>query len=132
MGALRSIVLNVVSVLFLGVTALCLTASWLLINVETTIMLLIFIFLFVSLTFQLNGTFALKTALLALGNLLGLLCNFVFVSLGIVGNAFFGQFFDVLYAIGFPIGNTLWIIVFWSISLTALPKPADSKPEMGY
>jgi hypothetical protein len=117
-------------IFFLEIVTLCLIASWLLINFETTILLLIFNFMFVSLTFQLNGTLTQKLGLLAIGNALGLFCNFTFVSLGIVGNEFIGQGFNVLYAIFYPIGNTLWIVAFWSLSLTALPKPANFKPEI--
>jgi hypothetical protein len=105
---------------------LCLFASWLLINLETVILLLIFNFLFVSLTFQLDGTLTRKLGLLAVGNALGLFCNFTFVSLGVVGGGYFGQVFNALYAIFYPIGNTLWIVAFWSLSLTALPKLANS------
>jgi hypothetical protein len=106
-----------------------LTAALSLINLETAILLLIFNFLFISLTFQLNGTLARKLGLLAVGNALGLLCNFTFVSLGVVGSAYFGQVFSAFYAICYPIGNTLWVVAFWSLSLTALPKHANSKTE---
>ncbi len=129
MTRFNRISLVITSILFLGIVTLCLIASWLLLNLETTILLLIFNFLFVSLTFQLNGTLPRKIGLLALGNVLGLFCNFIFVSLGVVSGEYFGQLFNALYAIAYPIGNTLWIIAFWSLSLTAFAKPANSEPE---
>lgn len=130
MTRLTKISRTLASVLFVITVTLSLFASWLLITLETTILLLIFNFLFISLTFQLNGTLSRKLGLLAVGNVLGLFCNFTFVSIGIVGTDFLGQGFNALYAIFYPIGNTLWIIAFWSLSLTALPKPANFKPEI--
>jgi hypothetical protein len=117
------------NILFVELIILCLALSFLLINVETTIMLLIFNFLFVSFTYQLNGTYTRKTGLLAVGNVLGLFCNFIFVSLSTLGSANLGQAFSVFYAISYPIVNTLWIVTFWSLSLTALPKPLNLNPE---
>jgi hypothetical protein len=120
---------RVISILFLELIFFSLTASLLLINVETTILLLIFNSLFVSLVFQLNGTFTRKLGLLAAGNALGLFCNFIFISFSIVGVEYFGQVFNVFYALSYPILNTLWMVTFWSLSLTALPKPANVKTE---
>lgn len=104
---------------------LCLAASHFLINLETMILLSIFDLLFVSLAFQLNGTLIQKLLLLALGNGLGLFCNFVFISFNIVGEEYFGQISNVFYAFFYPILNVLWIVTFWSLSLTALPKPTN-------
>ncbi len=120
---------TIASIFFVEIVTLCLFTSWLLINLETTILLLIFNFLFVSLTFQLDGTLTRKLGLLAVGKALGLFCNFTFVTLGTIGGDYFGPGFNALYAIFYPIGNTLWIVAFWSLSLTALPNPAIFKPE---
>ena len=51
--------------------ALCLIASFRFINIESTATLLIFNLLFLSLTFQLNGTLTRKLGMLALGNVIG-------------------------------------------------------------
>ena len=130
MTRLTKISRTIAGIFFVEIVILCLFASWLLINLETTILLLIFNFLFISLTFQLHGALTQKLGLLAVGNALGLFCNFTFVSLSVVGGDYFGQIFNAIYAIFYPIGNTLWIVAFWSLSLTALPKPADFKPEI--
>jgi hypothetical protein len=98
-------------------------------SVETTVLILIFDFLFVSLAFQLNGTIARKLGLLAAGNALGLFCNLIFVSFSIVGVEYFGQMFNVFYALSYPILNALWMVTFWSLSLTVLPKPTYLKTE---
>ena len=71
----------------------------------------------------------MKLGLLAAGNALGLFCNFIFISFSIVGVEYFGQVFNVFYALSYPILNTLWMVTFWSLSLTALPKPANVKTE---
>jgi hypothetical protein len=120
---------TIYNLFFVETVVLCLALSFLTINFETMIMLLIFNFLFISFTFQLNGTYTRKMGLLAVGNALGVFCNFIFVSLSTLGDAYFGQTFNVFYAISYPIVNTLWIVTFWSLSLTALPKPVSLNPE---
>ena len=120
---------RVLSVFFLGIIALCSAASYRLINYESAIVLLIFDFLFISLTFQLTRKLSVMLGLLALGNVLGLFCNFIFASVSILGVAYFGQVFNIFYALSYPILNTLWMVTFWSLSLTGLPKPANLKTE---
>jgi hypothetical protein len=51
--------------------ALCLIVSFRFINIEATATLLIFNLLFLSLTFQLDGTLNRKLGMLALGNVIG-------------------------------------------------------------
>jgi hypothetical protein len=88
--------------------------------------LLVFDFLFLTLTFYLRGTLQQKLGLLAFGNLIGLLCNFLFYAIQIVGVAYFGGGFNVLYLLSYPVLNLLWIVSFWSFSLAALPKPQQA------
>jgi hypothetical protein len=89
-------------------------------------MLLIFNFLFVSLIFPLDGTLTRKLSMLFAGNAIGLLWNYVF-SLFVASVAtYFGEFFNTLYIILNPFVNLIWIVSFWSISLTAL---VNSKKE---
>ena len=108
---------------------LFLIVSLIAISLESTIILLIFDFLFISFIFQLNGTAIRKLVHLAAGNALGLLCNYLLVQLGMVGGKYFGKAFDVFYGISYPVVNTLWMVTFWSLSLSNLPKPTDSKFE---
>ena len=65
-------------------------------------MLLIFNALFISLAFQLNGTFNRKLFLLASGNIIGLCWNFIFYSFALAGTVFFGKIFNTLYTVFFP------------------------------
>jgi len=119
---------RVLSILFIEIIALCTAASYRLINVESAIVLLILDFLFVTLAFQLSRTLPVKMGLLALGNLVGLFCNFIFYSLNIVGVAYFGEVFRVFYVLSYPLLNMMWMVTFWSLSLAVLPKP--QKMEM--
>ncbi len=117
----------------LQLIALSLTASLSFINLESTITLVFFNVLFATLIFQLNGTATRKTAMLALGNIAGFFWNLVFYYFSSAGTATFGKTFDALYIILFPILNLMWIVPFWSLSLSFLAKPqslsAEAKPQ---
>ncbi len=106
--------------LFLTGIALSLLSSFRFVNLESTVVLLIFNVLFVSLAFQLNGKFSLKLGLLALGNLMGFLWNFTFNSFALAGVASVGETFNNFYIIIYPFMNSFWIVSFWSLSLTFL------------
>jgi hypothetical protein len=98
----KSLVNLLASGFLIVIVALCLISSSLFINTESLITLLVFDFLFLTLTFRLWGTLIGKLGLLALGNAVGLFCNLVFYSIHIVGVAFFGDGFNVFYAISYP------------------------------
>ena len=115
---------------FLEVIALCLIASFTLISLESTTMLLIFNFLFISLTFGLTGKLTRKLCLLSFGNVIGLFWDFTLYSLATSGNAYFGGTFTALFRIFHPFLDFGWIVSFWSISLSALPKPKTNSVEV--
>ena len=117
------------SVFFVQLIFLSIFASTQFIDLKSTAILLIFNFLFVTLTFQLNGSFSRKLGLLALGNMLGFLWNHTFASFAIVGAAFFGETFSTIYTISYPFLNSLWIVTFWSLSLTVLHRPQVLQAE---
>jgi hypothetical protein len=82
--------------------------------------LIAFNFFFVSLTFPMNGLLVAKVLLLALGNLIGLLWNYLF-SLFAYGVAYYVQgFFNVVWSLLGPLVNMMWIVTFYSVSLTFL------------
>jgi len=117
--------------LFLAAAALCIAASYHFIDFNSVATLLVFDFLFLTLTFYLRGTSVQKLGLLALGNLVGFACNVVFYAFQVVGIAYFGGEFNVVYLIAYPMLNLLWVVLVWSISLAALPKPKDTRePEV--
>jgi hypothetical protein len=121
---------RLVTVIFLEVIALCLIISFRSVNIAATAALVIFSTLFLSLTIHLNGTFNRKIAILTLGNIIGLLWNFVLHYFVIVGGAFFGEPFNVFCAVSYPFLNFMWIVSFWSLSLAFLPKSNSTQAEM--
>jgi hypothetical protein len=82
---------------------------------------------FASLFFQLNGSRIIKTVILATGNLLGLFWSWLFQNLASVGYGFFGDSSNVVFSIVYPILTLLWMVPFWSISLSFLPRLITSK-----
>lgn len=99
---------------------LCLLFSFALINIESTSMLIVFNLLFASLMFPLKGSLTRKTCLLLVGNVVGLFWNYLLYLFAFLGVGCFGEFFNVLYLILSPFANLIWIVSFWSLSLTAL------------
>ena len=97
---------------------------------ESAFMILIFNFLFVSLTFPLNGALTRKLFLLLVGNVIGLLWNLLFSLFAYVGVHYLGEFFNTLYMILSPFVNLVWIVSFWSLSLTALAGSKTHKQKI--
>jgi len=64
--------------------------------------------------------------MLLAGNIIGLLWNYLFSMFVVTVVNYFGRFFDIVYIILNPFVNLVWIVSFWSISLTVL---ANSKKE---
>ena len=94
---------------------------------ESVYMLVIFNFLFVSLTFPLDGALTRKISMLLIGNVVGLFWNYLFFSFAYTVAYYLGGFFNTLYIILSPFVNLVWIVSFWSISLTALTNSKDEK-----
>ena len=127
---MKSVIRRLVTGLFLEAIVLCLLLSFSLINLATTITLLLFNLFFLSITIHLNGTPNKKLGVLALGNITGLLWNLVLQYFNITGATFFGETFSLFFTIVYPFLNFMWIVSFWSLSLTVLPKPANIQPEV--
>jgi hypothetical protein len=101
----------------------CLIASYRLTNIASTITLIIFNALFISLIFQLKGVLIKKFFILAVGNLLGFFCNLVFFNFSYAGLNYFDGFqheFNAFYTLIFPFLTLLWMVPFWSFSLSFL------------
>jgi hypothetical protein len=94
---------------------------------ESVYMLIIFNFLFVSLTFPLDGTLTRKISMLLIGNIIGLFWNYLFSLFAYTVAYYLGESFNTLYIILSPFVNLIWIVSFWSISLTALANSKDKK-----
>ena len=100
------------------------------INIEATATLLVFNMFFLSLIIHLNGTRNKKLAILTLGNIIGFFWCFVLNQFAIACNIFFGESFSIFYAVTYPFLNFMWIVSFWSLSLTILPQPRSNHTEV--
>jgi len=116
--------------LLLQLTALSLLASLRFINLETTITLAFFNLLFASLIFQLHGSQSRKMGMLTIGNIVGFFWNLVFFYFSSAGTAFFGSAFSAFYTIAYPLLNLMWIVPFWSLTLSFLAKPPNLSAEV--
>lgn len=93
----------------------------------SALMLMIFNLLFVSLIFPLNGTLTIKVSMLLIGNVTGLVWNNLFSLFAYTAAYYLGEIFNTLYIILSPIVNLVWIVSFWSISLTALANSKNTR-----
>lgn len=98
----------------------CLLFFFSYINTESAAALAIFNFLFGSLIFPLSGALKRKFCILAIGNAICFVWNYIFFLFVTVSAFYFGDFLKVLYIILNPFLNALWIVSFWSMSLTFL------------
>jgi hypothetical protein len=107
-----------VKILLIELIILCLLSSVRFVNQQSTLVLLIFSVLFISIGFQLNGTLNRKLLLLVMGNCVGFLWNLFFNAFATAAFISFGEVFNNIYIIAYPFLNSLWVISFWSLSLT--------------
>jgi hypothetical protein len=129
---MKSALKTLLGILLLQADALCIIISFLKLNIQSGITLLIFTFLFGSLLFWFNGSSLRKLGILAAGNCVGFFWNAVFFSFTDAGTKVFGSAFDPFYTLAYPVLNLLWIVPFWSLSLGMLhrvqPLPTEAKP----
>lgn len=87
---------------------------------ESAFILIIFNFFFVSLTFPLEGALALKLLLLSAGNAVGFVWNSLLSMLFDALSQYFGGSSSTSLTVIGPVLNLIWIVSFWSVSLTTL------------
>jgi hypothetical protein len=116
----REQLIHLISGFSVGTIISCAFLSSQYLSTETTILLIVFNFFFVSLTFSLAGTLTRKLLLLLTGNAVGFFWNYLFYMLAYGAVYFFGESVNVLTLILAPILNLVWIVSFWSVSLTIL------------
>jgi hypothetical protein len=85
---------------------------------QSVFMLAIFNLLFAFTVFPLRGSLTRKILLLSLGNVTGALWSYLFSSFAILITYYIGDVFNVIYMILYPFVNLMWIVSFWSVSLT--------------
>jgi hypothetical protein len=121
-GSMRKITNYLVLGLFGTIISLCLLLSYHYLDPQSSVTLIICNLLFITLFFQLNGSLTLKSILLTACNLLGLFSNYLFQTISYNGCQIFGSEFNIFYALIFPLLTLMWIVPFWSLSLSFLPK----------
>ena len=104
----------------------CLFFHFSLFSNETAFMLTLFNFLFASFIFPLNGSLTRKVFMLLVGNVVGLVWNYLFCLFASNAADNLGSIFNIFYIVLSPFVNLVWIVSFWSISLTVL---ANQKPR---
>ncbi len=87
---------------------------------EAAFMIMIFNAFFVLLIFTLEGALAGKMILLLVGNAVGWSWNFAASTLENIVAESFGTRLNLMFAFANPFVNLIWIIPFWSVSLTLL------------
>jgi len=127
--SVKSVIKWLFSISLFEVVVLCLIVSFQFINLESTITLFVFNFFFASLIFLLNGTVNKKLGMLAVGNVVGLFWNMAFHYFSSAGTLYFGETFEVLYTVTYPMLNLMWVVPFFSLSLCFLPKPQNAGEE---
>lgn len=65
--------------------------------------------------------------MLTAGNLLGLFWNLLFYYLSLAGHEYLGVTFNAIFTMIYPILSLVWIVPFWSLSLSFLPKLPPQK-----
>ncbi len=117
--------------LFAVVIVLCLLLCYRYADTQSAITLVVFNLFFLSLFYLLRGSMVLKALMLAAGNLLGLLWNLTFYYFSSGAIATFGASSVALFSLLYPILNLMWVVPFWSLSLSFLPKlPTPEKMEV--
>lgn len=65
--------------------------------------------------------------MLLMGNVIGLLWNYVFSLFAYAVAYYLGESVNTLYIVLSPFVNLVWIVSFWSMSLTALANSMNRK-----
>ncbi len=107
------------TILFIASVSLSLLISCTLISLESTFIILFFNLFFIPLIFQLKSTTIKKELVLIIGNFIGFTCNMLFYNLYNAGQPYYGVL-EIFYVLFFPFLNLLWIVPFWSFSLSLL------------
>lgn len=106
--------------LLIGTTFSFLPLYFLKLPDEAFFKLALFNILFASLIFPLNGTLTKKIFILVIGNIIGLVWNYLFYLFAYAAANSLGNLFSIPYMILSPFMNLVWIVTFWAVSLTFL------------
>lgn len=113
--------------LFILIIVLCNFLSYRSQDTRYFLTIILFNVLFITLFFQLHSRLIIKITSLTCGNVICLFWNLFFQNISNSGYHLFGNSFSVLYNIIYPILTMIWVVPFWSLSLSFLPKPPSQK-----
>jgi hypothetical protein len=89
----------------------------------SVIILLLFNGFFILILSQLYGNISIKASILIVGNLLGTALNILFYAFAQDIHTLFGLPTCVVLTVTYPILNFVWIVPFWSLSLSLFSNP---------
>jgi hypothetical protein len=98
------------------------TNKWLM-DGPSVIILLLFNSFFILILSQLYGNISIKALILIIGNLLGTSLNILFYAFAQNIHMLFGLSTSIVLTVTYPILNFIWIVPFWSLSLSLFSKP---------
>jgi hypothetical protein len=117
--------LNAISLVLCALTIiLCatITNKWLM-DGPSVIILLLFNAFFILILSQLYGNISIKVSILIVGNLLGTALNILFYAFAQDIHTLFGVSPSIVLTVTYPILNFVWVVPFWSLSLSLFSKP---------
>lgn len=106
--------------LLIGTAFSSLPLYFLHIPLEPLVTLMLFNFLFSSLIFPLNGALPKKVFILVIGDVMGLVWNYLFYLFAYTAADTLGNLFSIPYIILSPFLNLVWVVSFWAVILTWL------------
>jgi hypothetical protein len=104
------------------INCVSITNKWLM-DGPSVIILLLFNAFFILILSQLYGDISIKASILIAGNLLGTVLNLLFYKFAQDIHTLFGLSTSIVLTVAYPILNFVWIVPFWSISLSLFSKP---------
>jgi len=119
-------------ILLTEIIGLCFLTTYFRVDNQSTVTLLVFNILFLSVFLQLAGSGFYKMALLAAGNMFGTVWNYCFHQLlftAVTPSTPPNMALNMFYTVAYPSLNSLWVLAFWSLSLSALCRPKLEVPK---
>jgi hypothetical protein len=110
-------------VLYAQIILVCVLVSnkWLM-NGPSVMIVLFFNAFFVLILSQLHGSIAVKSSILIVGNLIGTTLNLLFYVFAENFHTLTGLSTSIVLTMTYPLLNFIWIIPFWSLSLSLFSK----------
>lgn len=96
-------------------------------DVAAFVSICFFNFLFVFLLFPLHGAINRKIMLLLVGNVVGVVWHFFIIFFENVLITFTATYLQIVFLVFSPLANFMWVISFWSISLSIIAKNKPRK-----